>query len=114
MSERIDLGLSLLDHQLVDAEGRRCGKVDDLDLGDLRQDAPRVQAILSGLPAWQNRGRLGRLAASVAGGKVVRIPWEEVEKVDSTVHLRKAASELGLARAEDRVRPLIAWIPGAK
>jgi hypothetical protein len=114
MSERIDLGLSLLDHQLIDAEGRRCGKVDDLDLGSLREDPPQVQAILSGAPAWRTRGRLGRLAASLAGGKVVRIPWEEVERVESAVHLKKPAHELGLARAEDRVRPLVAWIPGAK
>jgi sporulation protein YlmC with PRC-barrel domain len=114
MSERIDLGLSLLDHQLIDAEGRRCGKVDDLDLGNVRDDAPTVRAILSGAPAWRTRGRLGRLAAKLAGGKVVRIPWEEVEKVESTVHLKKPAGELGLARAEDRVRPFIAWIPGAK
>jgi sporulation protein YlmC with PRC-barrel domain len=114
MSQRIDLGLSLLDHQLIDAEGRRCGKVDDLDLGSLREDPPAVQAILAGPPAWRSRGRLSRLAARAAGGKLVRIPWEEVEKVESTVHLKRPAHELGLARAEDRARRLVAWIPGAK
>lgn len=41
MSEQIDLGLNLLDHQLIDFEGRRCGKVDDLDLGSLREALPR-------------------------------------------------------------------------
>jgi sporulation protein YlmC with PRC-barrel domain len=114
MSEQIDLGLSLLDHQLIDSEGRRCGKVDDLDLGSLREDLPAVQAILSGPPAWRNRGRLGRLMARVIGGQVVHIPWDEVEKVEAAVHLKRPAHELCLARAEDRVRPLIAWIPRAK
>jgi sporulation protein YlmC with PRC-barrel domain len=114
MSEQIDLGLSLLDHQLIDSEGRRCGKVDDLDLGSVLEDPPAVEAILSGTPAWRNRGRLGRLMARVIGGKVVHIPWDEVEKVEAAVHLKRPAHELGLARAEDRVRPLISWIPGAK
>jgi sporulation protein YlmC with PRC-barrel domain len=113
MSE-IDLGLSLLDHQLIDSEGRRCGKVDDLDLGSLREDPPRVRAILAGMPTWRNRGRLGRLAASLGGGRVVRIAWDDVESVDAAVHLKKTAHELGLARGEDRVRRFVAWIPGAK
>ena len=110
----IDLGLSLLDHQLIDSEDLRCGKVDDLDLGSLREDPPTVQAILAGTPAWRNRGRIGRLAASLGGGRIVRIPWEDVESVESAVHLKKAAHELGLARGEDRVRRFVAWIPGAK
>jgi sporulation protein YlmC with PRC-barrel domain len=114
MSERIDLGLSLLDHQLVDAEGRRCGKVDDLDLGSLREDSPTVQAILAGTPAWRNRGRLGRVAASLGGGRVVRIPWEDVKTVEAAVHLKKTGHELGLTRGEDKVRRFVAWIPGAK
>jgi len=32
LSDSIDLGLNVLDHQLLDSEGRRCGKVDDLAL----------------------------------------------------------------------------------
>lgn len=112
MSE-IDLGLSLLDHQLIDSEGRRCGKVDDLDLGIL-DNPPTIQAILAGTPAWRNRGRLGRLAAILGGGRVVRIPWEDVKSVEAAVHLKKTAHELGLARGEDRVRRFVAWIPGAK
>ena len=110
----IDLGLSLLDHQLIDSEDRRCGKVDDLDLGSLREDPPTVQAILAGTPAWRDRGRLGRLAASLGGGRLVRISWEDVESVEAAVHLKKTADELGLARGEDRVRRFVAWIPGAK
>ena len=32
MTGKIDLGLGILDHQLVDSDDRRCGKVDDLEL----------------------------------------------------------------------------------
>jgi sporulation protein YlmC with PRC-barrel domain len=109
---QIDLALGLLDHQLVDCEGRRCGNVDDLEL-DLRKREPTVEAILVGPPVWRNRGMLGRVASLVATGRAVRVPWNEVEKIDSAVHLRKTAGEYGLGRGDDRARPLIDWIPGS-
>jgi sporulation protein YlmC with PRC-barrel domain len=108
----IDLALGLLDHQLVDSEGRRCGNVDDLEL-DTGKDLLHVEAILVGPPVWKGRGVLGRLAASVARGRTVRVPWNEVEKVDAAVHLRKRASEYGLGRGDDRARRWIEWIPGS-
>jgi sporulation protein YlmC with PRC-barrel domain len=104
----IDLALGLLDHQLVDREGRRCGKVDDLEL-----DEDRVVAILTGPPVWRERGRLGRLAASLARGRTVRVPWSEVAEVDSAVRLRREARELRLGRGDDRARPLVERIPGS-
>jgi hypothetical protein len=104
----IDLALGLLDHQLVDSEGRRCGKVDDLEL-----EGNVVVAILTGPPVWRGRGRLGRLAARLARGRTVRIPWSEVETVDSGVHLRKTARELRLGAGDDRSRPFVEKIPGS-
>jgi hypothetical protein len=41
------------------------------------------------------------------------VPWAEVEKIDSAVHLRKPATEYGLGAGDDRVRPLLEKIPGA-
>jgi hypothetical protein len=114
MSEQVDLGLGILDHQLLDVDGRRCGNVDDLELGDIRERPPKVEAILAGPPVWRGRGLLGRLAASVACGRTARIPWSEVDRVDSGVRLKKAAREYGLGRGDDRARKLVAWIPGAK
>jgi sporulation protein YlmC with PRC-barrel domain len=111
MSE-IDLGLGILDHQLVDCDGHHCGKVDDLELAGVRDGAPRVAAILTGACAWRGRGLLGRLAAAVARGRTVRIPWEEVKEVHADVELRRTAEELGVAR-EDRARRLVERIPGA-
>jgi len=111
--EQIDLGLGLLDHQLVDSEGRRCGNVDDLELEGLQEGKPRVSAILVGPPVWRGRGRLGRLAAFLARGETVRVPWEEVDEVAAAVQLKKTARELRLGRGDDRARKWVEWIPGS-
>jgi sporulation protein YlmC with PRC-barrel domain len=95
MSSPIDLALGILDHQVVDSDGRRCGKVDELELSGVRDGPPSVEFIVVG-----RRRR-------------VRVPWSEVEKIDSAVHLRKPARELRLGRGDRRARPLVAWIPGA-
>jgi sporulation protein YlmC with PRC-barrel domain len=114
MSREIDVGLGLLDHQLVDSEGRRCGKVDDLELEGVADGRPAVTAILVGAPAWRGRGLLGRLAAWPVSGRMVRVPWEEVAEVEASVKLRRKASELRLGRGDDRARRLVEWIPGAR
>jgi sporulation protein YlmC with PRC-barrel domain len=87
----IDLALTVLDHQLIDSEGRRCGNVDDLAI-----EGDRVTAIF------------------VGRRKRVRIPWEEVAGIESHVVLRKPAHEYGLGKWDDRVRPWIERIPGAR
>jgi sporulation protein YlmC with PRC-barrel domain len=114
MSETVDLALGILDHQLVDCNGRRCGNVDDLELARVRDGQPQVEAILAGPPVWRGRGRVGRLAAAIARGKTVRIPWSEVAKIDSGVRLKRTAHDYGLARGDERARKFVAWIPGAK
>jgi hypothetical protein len=43
----------------------------------------------------------------------VRIPWSEVQKLDSAVELKGSATELGLGRGDDRLRPYVSRIPGA-
>ena len=54
-ARELDLGVGVLDHQLVDCEGRRCGNVDDLEVEGLRAGEPRVAAILVGAPVWRGR-----------------------------------------------------------
>ena len=53
----LDLGLGILDHQLLDSEGRRCGNVDDLEIEGGPGETPRVVAILSGPDVWRSRSR---------------------------------------------------------
>ena len=114
MTETIDLGLRVMDHQLLDSEERRCGNVDDLALEGGPGETLEVVAILSGPGAWRRRaGRVGRVAAWLAGGELVRVPWEEVADVGARIKLRKRAATLGLGRWDERLRPYIEKIPGA-
>ena len=108
----VDIALSILDHQLVDSEGRNCGKVDDLEISGLDGDAPEVVEILVGGNAWRARGLFGRLAAALSGN-AVHVPWSEVAEVTSVVRLKRPAPELRLGRGDDRAAGLIRWIPGA-
>lgn len=106
---KLDIALKVLDHQILDSEGRRCGNVDDLAIED-----DRVVALLVGPGYWAQRaGWLGKLASLVGGTKRVRVPWEEVADVASHVVLRKPAAEYGLGTGDDRARPWIERIPGA-
>ncbi len=52
-STPVDLGLGILDHQLVDADGQNCGKVDELELGGFGRGTPQVAEILVGGNAWR-------------------------------------------------------------
>ena len=74
----VDIALGILDHQLVDADGQNCGKVDDLEIAGIAGGAPEVVEILVGGNAWRSRGRLGRLAARLSGN-AVHVSWQEVE-----------------------------------
>jgi len=107
-----DLGLGVLDHQLVDSEGRNCGKVDDLELTGLAGDQPEVESILVGGNAWRGRGFLGRLAATLSG-RAVHVPWSEVADVSSVVTLKRSARELRLGRGDDRAARIVRRLPGA-
>jgi sporulation protein YlmC with PRC-barrel domain len=111
---KIHLGRNLLDHQLLDVNGRRCGNVDDLAIEGGPGETGEVVAILVGPGYWgQRSGWVGRLAGRLGGSKRIRVPWAEVERVRSGVELRKKATEYGLGSGDDRLRPLVEKIPGA-
>jgi sporulation protein YlmC with PRC-barrel domain len=110
--ERLDLVYRVLDLQLVDVDGRRCGKVDDVELSG---EPLRATALLSGTGTFPDRlpGRvLPRLARwlvgpFVLGGNVVRVPWEDVDEIGATVRLRRKAFDLGLGHGDDELAPVI-------
>jgi sporulation protein YlmC with PRC-barrel domain len=108
----VDIALGILDHQLVDAEGINCGKVDDLELTGLDSGSPEVVEIIVGGNAWRSRGFLGRLAAHFAGD-AVHVPWSEVESVSSVVKLKRPAAELRLNRGDVRRGRLVGKVPGS-
>jgi hypothetical protein len=114
----MDLVYRVLDDQLVDVDGRRCGRADDLEFeGDLGTP-PQLHAILSGSGTWHRRlpRRLRALGArlfgtGVLGDDVIRVPWREVDEIGSVIKLRVKASELGLAQGDDRDALFVAKFP---
>jgi hypothetical protein len=81
-AERMDLVYRVLDDQLVDVDGRRCGRVDDLEFDGGVGATPRLHAILSGSGTWHRRmpRRLRKIGArlfgvGVSGDDVIRVPW---------------------------------------
>jgi sporulation protein YlmC with PRC-barrel domain len=112
--KHLDLGLAVLDQELVDGEGTRCGRVDDLELEGGPGEPLLVRAFVVGPATWGARaGRFGALAARLYPGKEVVVPWSEVEEVTQVVKLRKRDSDLGLGEGDERARGWLSRIPGA-
>jgi hypothetical protein len=120
---RLDAALRLLDRQLVDRDGRLCGKVDDLELERQDDGSLVVTAILTGPGALGPRlpGVLGRVTVAAwrrlhgdAEPGASRIPFERVAEIDSAVHVtmsRVEAPTYGLERwARENV---VEKLPGA-
>ena len=75
----LDIGLHVLDHQLLDKNGRRCGNVDDLAIEGGPGEVPEVVALLVGPGYWGPRaGWIGRLAGWIGGGAKIRVDWDDV------------------------------------
>lgn len=118
-------GLDLLDHQIVDSDGRLAGKVDDLELeipeGD---DLPVVTEILSGLGALAGQigGDAGTWLASIEtriarrhDEPMGRIPWAMVASVAEHVEVSIPRNELDSNRAEAWASDVVIdKIPGAR
>jgi hypothetical protein len=117
-------GLHLLDRQLVDRDGRLCGKVDDLELTSTPEGTMYVTAIVSGAGAlWYRLGRrrLGtwlRTHVEHAFGDRPdpdRIPMRQVSDIGPSVHLNAKATELATAATETWMRDhIISHIPGSR
>jgi sporulation protein YlmC with PRC-barrel domain len=101
---QVDLGLRLLDDQLLDADQHRCGRVDDIQLKGGPGRRTEVSALLVGRGAWTSR--LRRPFADAVDGLgpdyMHRISWDDVTRVGTSVGLSKPAKELGLETADGR------------
>jgi sporulation protein YlmC with PRC-barrel domain len=100
----------LLDLPLIDKDGRWCGVVDDIELDGNAGKQTRIKALLVGPGAYE--GRLPRwafwLVRRIAGDRIARVPFDQVENVASAVHLKCRAEDVNLNRTEDEVAR---WIP---
>jgi sporulation protein YlmC with PRC-barrel domain len=111
----IFLAHRLLDEQILDSEGRRCGRVDDIEL---RGSPPRISALLVGEALYPRRvpRRLRPFARRIAGperwgANALRVPWEEVDLIDAAIRLRGKAEELGLGEGDDPERWIVKRLP---
>ena len=102
MSVELDLGLGLLDHQLLDADGRRCGKVDDVAIeGGPGEGARR------GAARWARRlASAGRLARPSDGAARGSAPHPRAMGGGGGARVARPAEEdRGGVRARARRRP---------
>ena len=108
-SGQINLIGGLLDLPILDRNGLYCGVVDDIELDDRGGSAPQVTHLLVGPGAYRGRlpGWAVWLVARIAGTDVRRVPWNAIERIDSSVTLNDVAEAFGLARTEDRFRAFI-------
>jgi len=116
MSDRpLDLVRDLLDHELLDPEGRPCGIVDDIELAGKAGAALHVVGIVVGPPVWGARlpFGLGHVVRALFGRRHARVPWTELRLQGHRIHLRQAARTYGLGSMERRFGRWIAKLPGA-
>lgn len=119
--DAIELGLEILDRQLLDSEGEPCGKVDDLELDYDGSGRPVVAAILTNPGALAPRlGLAGKLMHALwhrlhpdKHPSPIRLGWELVAKIDFAVHLTVQRREAGLTLSEDWAYDrVLAKVPG--
>jgi hypothetical protein len=119
-------GLHLIDHQIIDRDGRMAGKVDDLELELADEDHPGaeppvVTAILSGAGALAGRlqGRLGHWLESIdarlsAQRVPSRVPFDIVTEIGSHLRVKVHRDDLETDRGEQWARDtIVSRIPGA-
>lgn len=115
------VGYHLLDRQVIGSDGLLIGKVDNVEIS--AADPPRVVALLLGPQAFADRigGRLGRIICHLArrlqpgeDPTPLRVPYPQVDHVDTAVHLRIRSDELPEPALKSWLRKqLIDRIPGA-
>jgi hypothetical protein len=114
----MDLAYRVLDDQLVDVDGRRCGRADDIEFDGGLGEPPRLYAIISGSGSWHRRfprplrGIGARVfGGGVSGSDVIRVPWDQVADIGPVLKLKAKARELGLAQGDYRQGERIARLP---
>lgn len=120
---RVFAALDLLDRQILDADSRMAGKVDDLEFELSDEAYPYVTAILSGLGALGPRlgGRLGRWFTAVhrrlhpdPEPGPARISFGVVKRINNHAELTLRREDLENNELEVWARDhVIAHIPGA-
>jgi sporulation protein YlmC with PRC-barrel domain len=115
VTEPLDLALTVLDRQLIDSQGHRCGRVDDIELAGAPGAETRVAYLLVGPQAATKRlpRPLRAVISLFAHSDAVRVAWTDVSQLSHVVKLSKSSVELGLASGERRAARWLSRLPGA-
>jgi hypothetical protein len=99
---QIKLVTQLLDLPLIDADETYCGVVDDVEFDGSAKSGFKLKALLVGPGAYA--GRLPRgvmpLVRLIAGDRIVRVAWKDIETIGPAVRLKRPAAALGLGKSE--------------
>ncbi len=115
MSDReyVRLGLRIMDEQLVDCDGRRCGRVEDLELEGEPGQPTRVSAILCGATAWKRR--LPPAFAQLLPGDprgLRRVEWDHVAEIGNEIVLHLSEAELSRADGDAKAPIAVSQLVG--
>jgi sporulation protein YlmC with PRC-barrel domain len=107
---KLKLVSELLDLPILDKDGRQCGVVDDVELAGQPGKKTVIKALLVGPGAYRGRmrGWAFAIVRAIAGDRITRVPFAEIDTIHCVVTLKCTASEVGLHAVENRVRR---WIP---
>ncbi len=121
-SERLELG-RVIDHALIDRDGRRAGRVDDLELEVISEGAQVPRIVLRGLVSGPLPRPTGRLAAALArccyrmigvrDPHPVTLAWSHVRAIDAMVHLDVERHEADLQVVDHACARLLQHLPGS-
>ena len=117
-ARQLDLALRLLDQQLIDWGGRKCGKVDDILIEGEPGSAAKVAGLVVGPKATLARRPglfrfLGRFTPQFGDPAEVGVSWSAIDEITHVVKLKDGADELGLHEGEKRALRLVGRIPGS-
>jgi hypothetical protein len=101
------------DLQIVDCEERNCGICDDIELEGEPGSPLRVAALLIGPGAYARRFPrwASQTITAIAGRRVVRVPWNCIEKISGRIYLSVTGEAVGLRKVEDRLEAAFKRIP---
>lgn len=119
---RMQLGKHVLDKGILDRDGLRCGKVDDVVL-EVPDDgsAPTVLALVTGPLAFTRTvggwaTRYARMAYRLVGlrePEPVEVEWDHIAAIDVVVHLDCDSEQTPLQAVPDAARRIVEAIPGS-
>jgi sporulation protein YlmC with PRC-barrel domain len=113
--DQFDIVYRLLDDDLIDSDGRRCGRVDDIEIQGEPGGQAQIAAILTGAGAWARRlpRPLRRAGAQIFSDSSERIAWDRVRDIGETVELKIPGSEIGIGDADGCAARVVGRIPGS-